>query len=555
MEKSETFGKLKGALQKITVPSPPLKFSKRGTILDIMGYQLVYPKEYAKYVDKTTGHYKLREIISIESLTSEDAEDWRPLSDIPMEQYPSSLIMDQRTVEKKIPILSVVVDEHDLHDPTTGIIVNRKKKGKSWERPCFVSYYDKGKLLFASGVGVRIHGRNTIPVESYPLRFYFRRIYGYEQFKPGILFAPESNPIQQVIARREPNYRDMLALDLAKRIGCLVPEYQPAMIYLNGSQYGNQYVLMEHLNDKWLRSRYGHDNFIILRTTGHQEQRNRCPEYQKLLKWANDKTIRMTMEEAGKQIDIENLCRWFLSQFYTAGHDLYQGPIILDKSKPDSKWFWINWDMDASIANNIEPEKENIWEKENSIRNVMTNPVRDKKNPQTRRYQSEDPRAILFRRLHHEDPNFRRFFERLYMDVMNHKLTPQFLQAWFDGRSREILSINPGEKSFLEEKLRPFITHRSEYLRGLMEKYFGSEESFSCTIEGLESTEAIIDGFQHEGIYEGWYFKGATITIALMDYIDKSIDHWTINGRKAAPNTSRLTHTIDSTTKIRPVFK
>ncbi len=555
MEKSETFRTLKGQLQKITVPSPPMQFGKRGDILEMLGFEPVFPKDYAKYVDARTGLYRLKDIISLDSPRPEYSKDWRPHTDIPMDQYPSSLIMDQQAVAKKLPILSVVVDETDLYDPATGIIANNLKKGKSWERPCFISYYDKGKLLFASGAGVRIHGINKSKIKSWPLRFYFRSLYGHDQFPPGILFAPESVPIQQIIARREPNFRSMLAMDLAKRIGCLVPEFHPAIVYLNGAEYGRSYVLIEHLNDKWLRSRYGHDDFILLRTTGHKEQRDNSSEYQQLITWANDKDIRMTMQEVGKRVDIENMCRWFMSQFYTAGYDEYQGPIVLDTSRPDAKWFWINWDMDGSFANSAEPEKEHIWEKEVHIHNVMLNPERDRNNPKTARYQNEDPRAILFRRMHREDPNFRVYFERLYMDVMNHKLTPRYLEAWFDRHSRDILSINPDEQSFLEEKLRPFITHRSDYLRELMQKYFGSEKSYACTVEGLESVGALVDGFQHEGPYEGWYFKGSTVTITLMDTGDKSIDYWTINGRKTASNGPRLTHTIDTTTTIRPVFK
>jgi hypothetical protein len=347
----------------------------------------------------------------------------------------------------------------------------------------------------------------------------------------------------------------MLAMDIAEKVGCLVPDHKPAMLYLNGSPYGNSYVLIEHLNDKWLKSRYGHDNYIIIRTTGHHEQRKNNPEYRKLLKWATDKNIRMTMEEAGKRIDIENLSRWFLSQFFTAGHDMYQGPIVLDRTKPDAKWFWINWDMDAAFTNPIEPEKKHIWEKENSIYNVMMNPVRDRKNPKTARYQNEDPRAILFRRMHQEDPKYKAYFERLFMDVMNHRLSPDQLDQWFKTRYRQITAFQPSEKSYLNNKIRPFITHRPEFLRGIMQKYFGSEESVTCAVEGIEKTKTLIDGIAYNDNYEGWYFKGATITVALTETSDRQIDHWLVNDRIVNAKDKSLTHKIDAPAIIRPVFK
>jgi hypothetical protein len=132
MEKSESFRDVKGRLQKITVPSPPLQFGKRGTILDLLGFKLKYPKDYSTYVDERTGRYQLKDIISLGSANPDYSKNWRPHSEIPMEQFPSSRIMDQAVVEKKIPILSVVVDEYDLYDPSTGIIANLAEKGKSW---------------------------------------------------------------------------------------------------------------------------------------------------------------------------------------------------------------------------------------------------------------------------------------------------------------------------------------------------------------------------------------------------------------------------------------
>jgi len=228
---------------------------------------------------------------------------------------------------------------------------------------------------------------------------------------------------------------------------------------------------------------------------------------------------------------------------------MYQGPIVLDRTTPDAKWFWINWDMDGAWDSGVEPEREHIWQQENGIYNVMMNPERDRDNPKTARYQNEDARPILFRRLHHEDPLFRQYFERLFTDVMNHKLTPDYLEHWFQRRSQEILAIHPETKPFLEEKLHPFITHRADYLRELMQTYFGAAQSVACTVEGMEDTKARIDGFDHAGNYTGWYFKGATITITLTD--DKAN-----TGRMvvAAAGSPTLTHTVEAATTIRPVF-
>ena len=556
IDRSVLFKDLKKDVQKITIPSPPIQYDRLNKILKNLGFKLNYPKDYSNFRDAQTGQFELSDIISLALSSQTLSHEWQSLSDVAFDQYPSSLVMDPQIVAKKGSILSAVIDETDLYDPSTGIMVNHLRKGHSWERPCFISYYDNGELLFATGAGVRMHGLSRTMEEFWPLRFYFRDLYGYDQFKPGILFSPDSVPIKQVIARRELHYISTLAMDLADQIGCLTPDRKPAMFYLNGSHYGGgqYYVLIEHLNDKWLQSRYGHTNYTIIRTTGHHDERKNNPDFQRLYKWCRDKGARMTMEEVGKRVDIENFSRWWISQLYTAGYDMYQGPLVLDKNNPDAKWFTINWDMDGAFDNGAEPEKDEIWQKENCFYNVMMDPVRIRDDRKLGRYHPDDPRGILFRRMYQDDPAYRTYFERLLMDTLNHRLSPQFLEQWFQRRSREILALYPSEKSFLEDKLHPFIAHRSAYLRELMQKYWGSAESYACSVEGIVNKTVTIDGVTYDHDYKGWYFKGSTITVAATD-TDGQIDHWLINGKKVASNQTRLSYTIDTTITIRPVFK
>lgn len=553
LERSGLFEGLKKEVQKITIPSPPIQYDRLNKVLKKLGFELNYPKSYSQYKDAQTGRFELRDIISLESSSSDQAQKWQPLSDVSMDQYPSSLVMDPQIVAKNVPILSAVIDERDLYDPAIGIMENFQSKGHSWERPCFLSYYDSGKLLFATGAGVRMHGLSRTRQDFWPLRFYFRDLYGYDQFKPEILFGPDSVPIKQVVARRELHYISMLAMDLAEQAGCLVPDRKPALFFLNGSEYGGYYVLIEHLNDKWLQSRYGHTDFTIIRTTGHHDERKNNPDFQRLYKWCRDKGVRMTMEEVGRRVDIENFSRWWMSQLFIAGYDMYQGPLVLDKSDPDAKWFTINWDMDGAFVNGAEPEKEHVWQKENCFYNVMMDPVRIRDDRKLGRYHPDDPRGILFRRMHQDDPAYRSYFERLFMDTLNHKLSPQFLEQWFQERSREIIALIPSEKSFLEDKLHPFIIHRADYLRGLMQKYWGSNESVACAVEGIDSNTVAIDGVTYDHDYRGWYFKGSTITVSAS--ADTPIDHWLVNGKKAAFNQTHLSYIIDTTTTIRPVYK
>lgn len=554
LEGSDYFKATKKRLQRITVPTPPLKFGKRGALLEKLGLTYVFPKDYTRFFDPISGHFNFDAAISLDSPRPEQHRNWVKLDRIPPQSYPSSTILDQALIDTGHPILSVVVSDKDLYDPATGIIANRKRKGRAWERPCFISYYEKGKLRFASGAGIRIHGGSKYKRETESLRFYFRKIYGYDQFKPGIIFDDDSVPIKQVIARIENKYANLLALDISSRIGSPVAKAHPVAVYLNGEKYGKSYALIEHLDKNWLRSHFGHDNFVLLRTTGHPERRKKSLPYQRLKSWVDDEQIDMTMAEAEKYVDVENLSRWYLSQLFTAGNDMYQGPLLLDKTRSDAKWFWVNWDMDQSFHNPFEREKKNLWEQELNFHNVMVNPERDRKNPKTARYQRKDPRPILFRRLRNEDPAFQKYFEGLFMDTMNHRINPRFMAAWIDEREAELLRLTPENRVFFR-KLKEFIRHRPAYLRKLMQQYFGSARSFPCRVIGLNTMTDRIDGYPATTPYKGWYFEGSDITVTIGPLDNRRIVQWFVNGEPVESKQSQFRYTVKSQTTIKPVFK
>src|SRR5918993_6074231 len=118
------------------------------------------------------------------------AVQWSP------QALPSSRALPAGEIARGLPVLSLTLDEKDLHDPQTGLLANVTEHGSEWEREGSVSYFDHGKLLFASGVGVRIHGggsRRVPPRQGF--RLYFRRKYGPRELPPGILFSPAAQPI------------------------------------------------------------------------------------------------------------------------------------------------------------------------------------------------------------------------------------------------------------------------------------------------------------------------------------------------------------------------
>ena len=122
------------------------------------------------------------------------AVQWSP------EALPSSHAVPANEIASGVPVLSLTLSDADLNDPAKGLLPNKREHGEEWEREGSVSYYEDGKLRFASGVGVRIHGggsRITAPRPGF--RLYFRRKYGPREAPPGVFFSPAAQPVRRIV--------------------------------------------------------------------------------------------------------------------------------------------------------------------------------------------------------------------------------------------------------------------------------------------------------------------------------------------------------------------
>jgi hypothetical protein len=544
LEQSDYFTPIRVGLQDRSIPSPLLNFGKRGQIMKRLGLQYVVPKDFSRLFNQKTGDFEIGNTISLDTSRLKYRKDWANPKQITPDKMPSSLVMDKKITSQKIPILSVVIDRHDLYDQFTGIFKNYFKKGRSWERPCYISYYQGGKLLFATGAGVRVHGGKSRSHKLKSIRLYFRDIYGSDQFKPGILFDRGSEPLKHLVVRKTVegySFVNPLAFDISREIGSIAPQAKPVKLYLNGSLYGHgTFELIEHLSREYVMSHYGHDNFIFYRIKG---RKNVPDEYRELMRWARRGNAKITMEEAQKRINIDNFSRWWISHLFCANSDPYQGVALLDKSKVDPRWFWINWDMDHSFRNVYERDIQNLWEQKKIIYELMF-----KKRKVTKR----DPRAVIFRRLLNEDPEYRNYFQQLLTQVLNHRLNQNYLKSVVDFYEKTAISFGITDRKYFNE-IRLFMKHRPAFLMKLMQRYCSYPEVYPCQVKGPEGIIYRIDGFVHRTGFMGWYFKDSEITVEVERY-QKNISHWIVNGKRVNSQGRKLVHVIDAATVIKPVF-
>ena len=558
-EQARIFSPLKEAMRSQTVPSGLLNYGTMGKVLKRLGVIMAVPNDYARFPAST-----LRQIDENTPIFQKKRQVGKFLYKVNPrgeKEMPSSSIIKEDYHKEGWPLLSVTVDENGLYHPERGIITNYNGRGKKWERLAYVSYFEKGKLLFATAAGLRLHGGFTRnppkhwKKRNYSFRLYFRDEYGVDQFKPGLLFNADCEPVKHLVVHNvmpwQRRYTASIAFAIARQTGCAVPETRVTQFYLNGKPQG-YYYLSEHLNKNQWISHMGHDNFAFYKTRGGGDKET-LQDYKKLETWAKNPRVKMTMQEANKVIDVDNFTRHVFSWVFCGTTDQVQGTAVLDRNRPGARWFWINWDMDQSF---LDLEKGNIkrkhWEQPGLVLAAGLN----------KEWMKHFVRPVLFRRLVKESPEYRKYFVRLTMDLLNHRLTPDFLSSLID-YYQKLPAPHGGGESLTEEKtrlendlgnLRKYMKHRPGFIRKEIREYFGAGEILTCRIKGAPGYRYKIDGYPEKGNYRGYYYKGKTITIEITkpQQTPNRFSHWLVNGKKYS--TAVLSIPVDNDLVISPVL-
>jgi hypothetical protein len=459
---------------------------------------------------------------------------------------PSTRVIGPEDFQAPWPLLSVVTDEANLHDPETGIFANIQERGRAWERPASMSYFEDGALVFATGVGIRLHGGSTRHRRKQKrIRLYFRQEYGAEAFASGLLFGPESQPLRTLVVRTDDEaFATPLAFDIARRLGALAPETEPVHFFLNGDPLG-QYYLVEHQSSRQWASHFGHGDFLYYRYKSNDP----LPEaYRELDRWARNPKSEVSIEAVRERIDVDNFSRHLLSIVYCATNDWIQGAAVLDTSRPDSRWFFVNWDMDHSFVDYGAAWMQGNrpkWEQEAFELLFSHRNFRDRENPD-QPIGRGDLRKVIFTRLWQDSPEYRAMFARLTMDVLNHRLQRDYLLSRLR-YYRDTLGVA------VPEEREDFLLHRADFVRSDLRKWFELGEIHDVSLESTAGVAFEVDGYPEEPGYRGRYFAGEEIRVSVAGASGPSVDRWRVNGEEHPGPVLALPVLQDL--EIEPVFR
>jgi hypothetical protein len=451
-----------------------------------------------------------------------------PWSDGPVSRIPDAIAaLPPGEVESGQPVLSLVMDERDLLDPEHGILANVLEHGRDWERPGTIAYFDAGRLQFATGVGVRVHGggsRRSAPRQGF--RLYFRREYGARQVPPGILFSPDAQPIRHLVVHNDVRdgrrFVNPLAYDISRAMGAITPDTLPARFYVNGEYYG-VFVLTERFDEQYFQAHWGHD-----RVGGTTEQ------FQAFWEWSAG-TRPLTMASVSEKADVENLARWFLSTAFAATRDAYQGPgQHLDFSTEAGRWFWVNWDMDGGLrAFDLDSYQD--------LLNRVDEGQRGRSHT--------EPRGHLLTTLFSDDNEFRTFYKRIFVAAMNHQATPEFLNRRYEYYRRASDRLRIEDTRFLRG-LKTFLDRRPDFFWTLTEQWLNTGPRQTMTLAAPPDKAITIDGQRAADGFEGQYFPDLEILLAAEG---DGFREWRVNGAVAGRDAA-LRLRVDTPTAVVAVY-
>jgi hypothetical protein len=310
--------------------------------------------------------------------------------------------------------LHILIDEKDLYSET-GIISNAHRKGPLWERPIYFDYYENQNLIMGTMAGMRLHGGKS---RSHKLgainsfRVYLRNRYGAKSMPTEFKIGDSNYSFNRFVVHhdepKDKKYINDFAYFITRFFGGDAPDTKPVRVFINGQFYSYCY-LVEHQAEKHLKKKYDSKDLTYYRLKSDNDRQNRIA-FKKIMTFIKHAPARLKLSEVEKYIDIQSYMTSVFPIIFLGTTDYDQGVVYQLKDQKDSRWKYLNWDMDHSFYDlKLRAPKDEPWLKEG----VDLLLKRD----------GSTLRSKIFRRLISESDEFRVLFKSYALNQLN-RLTP-----------------------------------------------------------------------------------------------------------------------------------
>jgi len=300
----------------------------------------------------------------------------------------------------KTPVISLVTDDVNLNDPSTGIFSTSAVKGKDWEKPVHIEMFESdGSLKLNQEAGLRVYGGTLKDQTPKSLRLYARTQYFLDgrfsypifpdyrgqmanktfvgSFNSFILRNPADDQGASML-------REALIQRLSRPLGLDYQEYRPAAVYLNGVYYGLLNIT-EDMNEDYIQSHYGipRENVGVINTSIDS---NGTPNYvvdtgttsdlqnfQSMMDFIinNNMSDDTKYNEASNLLDIDNFISYMVTQIYSGNTEWPNNNVKAWRNNGadaninlpegfDGKWRFVLKNVDSGFGLNSSWDKDSL---------------------------------------------------------------------------------------------------------------------------------------------------------------------------------------------------
>ncbi len=425
------------------------------------------------------------------------------------------------------PTLMLTLDPQLITDPEIGIELNDRwrrqqelpddsalgplrltrrrdwaRERRQWIKPAHLLALDAEGLLFdgwarvrrftmAVGPGFGLHVRTRDPIRP------TRDIFGRMLAEPGRSIIVDEDDL------------NIPAYDAVRAAGGVAPLTKWGLLAVNGEAAGWR-VLLEPVDDAFLRSRWGHTRFDLLKGKAFAVKRGTTAAYDALA----HRLARgaWTAADIAPLIDLPHLTALhFAALFLATGEndELWQAYFLVDHDRVPPLIHAVGWDLDHAIQEG--PGHDTLALQRRYAERILE--------------RDTFLGVLVVLGLLDNDPAFRQSYLRYAERMMNHVLTP----AWWETRRRE--AGGPAEPQRAEE-VAHFFRERPAFLSQSLTSDLGLPPARVVRFGVQGDGGVTIDGYAHRGPYVGRYFEGGTLELVVPPDQRGAFRGFTVNGRR-----------------------
>ncbi len=291
-------------------------------------------------------------------------------NDLPVSKvYTQSFFINNGTKETfSFPIISLITEQHNLFDYESGIYIigkayNFNKRGKEWERPAQIEYFNEHfDLGFRQDLGLRVTGNSSRNFPQKSLKLYARSEYGDNRIRYPLFGENYDSTFKRIKLRNLNGDRNITGItdDLAHAIiqGEVNTDYsqrQFVIVFINGIYWGI-HSMRESLDEHLFSQKFNVDDGDI--SIGHAHKfgidtvNGSLDDYHEVLDFVRSRDVNEPENYAylSSQIDIDNLQELFIAQTFLANSDWpHHNNRFWKIDNNESKWRWMFFDLDAAL--------------------------------------------------------------------------------------------------------------------------------------------------------------------------------------------------------------